>query len=45
MGTKQQITERIGSILRESKLSVTETRTRILELFMKSNGALEHSDF
>ncbi|MBS0026099.1 Fur family transcriptional regulator [Chitinophaga sp. 22321] len=45
MGTKQQITERIGSLLRESKLSVTETRTRILELFMKSSGALEHSDF
>lgn len=45
MGTKQQITERISNLLRDSKLSVTETRTRILELFMKSNGALEHSDF
>ncbi len=45
MGNKQQITERIAALLKDSKLSVTETRTKILELFMKSNGALEHSDF
>ncbi|SHL86587.1 Fur family transcriptional regulator, ferric uptake regulator [Chitinophaga jiangningensis] len=44
MGTKQQITERITALLKDSKLSVTETRVKILELFMKSNGALEHSD-
>jgi Fur family ferric uptake transcriptional regulator len=38
-------TEKIAILLRDSKLSITETRTKILELFMKSNGALEHSDF
>ncbi len=37
--------ELIGEILRTSHLSVTDTRVKILELFMKSNGALEHSDF
>ncbi|MGN7819626.1 transcriptional repressor [Chitinophaga varians] len=45
MGTKQQLTERISALLRDSKLSITDTRVKILELFMKSNGALEHSDF
>ncbi|NIG52619.1 Fur family transcriptional regulator [Chitinophaga sp. Cy-1792] len=45
MGNKQQIAERISALLKDSKLSVTETRTKILELFMKSDGALEHSDF
>ncbi|MBV7528497.1 Fur family transcriptional regulator [Chitinophaga sp. sic0106] len=44
MGTKQQITEKITALLKDSKLSVTDTRMKILELFMKSNGALEHSD-
>jgi len=37
--------EQITDILRNSHLSVTDTRVKILELFMKSNGALEHSDF
>ncbi|MFB6455790.1 Fur family transcriptional regulator [Chitinophaga sp. Hz27] len=45
MGNKQQIAERISALLKDSKLSVTDTRTKILELFMKSDGALEHSDF
>jgi Fur family ferric uptake transcriptional regulator len=36
--------EEIAALLRTSKLSITETRTKILELFMSSNGALEHAD-
>lgn len=32
-------------ILRTSKLSVTDTRVKILELFINSNGALEHNSF
>ncbi|MFC4263197.1 Fur family transcriptional regulator [Ferruginibacter yonginensis] len=31
-------------ILRQSGLSVTESRKKILELFLASNGALAHSD-
>jgi Fur family ferric uptake transcriptional regulator len=37
--------EQINNLLRNSHLSVTDTRVKILELFMKSNGALEHGDF
>lgn len=35
----------IAELLRLSKLSITDTRVKILELFMNSNGALEHSSF
>jgi Fur family transcriptional regulator, ferric uptake regulator len=35
----------INDMLKASRLSVTDTRVKILELFMDSNGALEHSDF
>lgn len=35
----------ITELLRASKLSITDTRVKILELFMNSNGALEHSSF
>ncbi|MGX5817929.1 Fur family transcriptional regulator [Chitinophaga lutea] len=37
--------ELIMQLLRSNKLSVTDTRVKILELFLKSNGALEHADF
>ncbi|HEY0273188.1 MAG TPA: transcriptional repressor [Chitinophaga sp.] len=37
--------EKIKELLRGSRLSVTETRTRILELFFSTKGALEHHDF
>lgn len=45
MASRQQYMEQITHLLRDSKLSVTDTRIKILELFMKSNGALEHGDF
>lgn len=35
----------ITELLRTSKLSITDTRVKILELFMNSDGALEHSSF
>lgn len=35
--------EDIQKLLKTSKLSVTETRTAILELFFQSTGALSHS--
>ena len=35
----------ITDMLRASKLSITDTRVKILELFMESEGALEHSSF
>jgi Fur family transcriptional regulator, ferric uptake regulator len=35
---------RIEEILRRNQLSVTDTRKKILELFLKSNGAIEHAD-
>lgn len=35
----------ITELLKASKLSITDTRLKILELFMESNGALEHSSF
>lgn len=37
--------ELITQLLRSSNLSVTDTRVKILELFFKSSGALEHADF
>ncbi len=33
-----------NDILTKSGLSVTQSRTQILELFLKSNGALSHAD-
>jgi len=32
------------TILKKNRLSVTDSRQKILELFLQSNGALEHSD-
>ena len=34
----------INDILKRNQLSITGSRTAILELFHKSNGALAHSD-
>ena len=36
--------DQIQSILKRNGLSVTETRTKILELFLQSSGALAHAD-
>jgi Fur family ferric uptake transcriptional regulator len=36
--------EQVLAILRKNRLSVTDSRQKILELFLQSNGALEHSD-
>lgn len=35
---------RIATILKENKLSVTSGRQKILQLFLTSNGALSHAD-
>ncbi|MBW8685897.1 Fur family transcriptional regulator [Chitinophaga rhizophila] len=43
MSNKNKVS--ITELLRASKLSITDTRVKILELFMNSNGALEHSSF
>ncbi|UYQ92584.1 transcriptional repressor [Chitinophaga horti] len=43
MTSKQQ--ERIEQLLRENKLSVTDTRVKMLEMFMQSKAALEHASF
>lgn len=37
--------DHIADMLKSCKLSVTDTRVKILELFIESNGALEHSSF
>jgi Fur family ferric uptake transcriptional regulator len=34
----------ISDILKRNQLSVTESRTKILELFQNTNGALAHAD-
>jgi Fur family ferric uptake transcriptional regulator len=34
----------IDTILRRNQLSITDSRRRILELFVQNSGALEHSD-
>ena len=34
----------LDTILRRNQLSITESRKKILELFVNNNGALEHSD-
>ena len=36
--------DRIHSILKKNLLSVTESRKKILELFLQSSGALAHAD-
>jgi len=36
--------EQVLTILRKNHLSVTDSRQKILELFLQSNGALEHAD-
>jgi Fur family transcriptional regulator, ferric uptake regulator len=43
MTAKQQ--ERIEQVLRDNKLSVTDTRIKMLEMFMQSKNALEHASF
>lgn len=43
MSNKNKVS--ITELLRASKLSITDTRVKILELFINSNGALEHSSF
>ncbi|RAJ01694.1 Fur family ferric uptake transcriptional regulator [Chitinophaga skermanii] len=43
--TTQKQKEQIAGWLRTCNLSITDTRVKILELFLKSNGALEHGDF
>ncbi len=36
--------EQVLSILKRNRLSITDSRQKILELFLHSNGALEHAD-
>jgi len=36
--------EEVLTILRKNHLSITDSRQKILELFLQSNGALEHAD-
>jgi len=38
------IETQVQNILKKSRLSVTGSRKRILELFLENNGALAHSD-
>lgn len=38
------ITETINETLRKSQLSLTDSRKKILELFLQSGGALAHAD-
>lgn len=38
------IETQIQNILKKSRLSITGSRKRILELFLENNGALAHSD-
>ena len=38
------MTTPIDTILKRNQLSITDSRKRILELFVQNNGALEHSD-
>lgn len=43
MKVKQQ--ERIEKVLRENKLSITDTRVKMLEMFLQTQSALEHASF
>jgi len=36
--------DKVNDILRHNQLSVTQSRVKILELFLQSNGALAHGD-
>jgi Fur family ferric uptake transcriptional regulator len=38
------MTQQIQSLLKRNLLSVTESRSKILELFLQQNGALAHAD-
>jgi Fur family transcriptional regulator, ferric uptake regulator len=38
------MTQQIQSVLKRNLLSVTESRSKILELFLQQNGALAHAD-
>jgi len=38
------ITQQIQQLLKKNQLSITESRSKILELFLQQNGALAHAD-
>jgi Fur family ferric uptake transcriptional regulator len=38
------MTQQIQTLLKSNQLSVTESRSKILELFLQQNGALAHAD-
>jgi Fur family ferric uptake transcriptional regulator len=38
------ITQRIQQLLKKNQLSVTDSRSKILELFLQQQGALAHAD-
>ncbi len=44
MMTIENAEERIDGLLKKNQLSVTGSRKKILELFVKTDGALAHSD-
>ena len=44
MNVLQTIETQIDHILRHNQLSVTDSRKKILEIFLTTNGALAHSD-
>ena len=44
MQTNTERTYKVNDILKKNQLSVTDSRKSILELFLSSHGALEHSD-
>jgi Fur family transcriptional regulator, ferric uptake regulator len=44
MSSNGNMIEQIPEILRRNQLSITDGRRKILELFLQSNGALEHAD-
>lgn len=42
--SRKHIEHEAGELLRKNKLSITESRVRILHLFLEKRGALSHSD-
>ena len=38
------ITQQIQQLLKRNQLSITDSRSKILELFLQQNGALAHAD-
>jgi len=44
MATLNNTNTKIDQLLKENQLSVTDSRKKILELFLQSNGALAHGD-